>query len=203
LLFAAKSAYQKEEYDLAIEHCQRLLRERSKSEVAVDAYFYVGECFFAKKDYLKAIEIYKEFTQTFKGSYLEVDAYERWGDCLYLMGQYQEALERFERSLEVEKNARLVYKLAKSLKRMKRLEEAVDHFTKVFYEYPNEVQWVEKALFEAAECHEDLGRYGEAKILYEKIVELGSSGVEKALRRIRHVNEILNQEGSGAMRKSA
>ncbi|RKY55102.1 MAG: hypothetical protein DRP89_03920 [Candidatus Neomarinimicrobiota bacterium] len=69
------AAFERKKWDKAVENFNMALLNSPGGELADDAQFYLGECYFNKKEYLLAISEYQQLTERYTYSPLVEDAY--------------------------------------------------------------------------------------------------------------------------------
>jgi len=94
-------AFGKKKWEKAIENFSMALLNSPGGELADDAQFYLGECYFNKKEYLLAISEYQQLTERYTYSPLVEDAYYKIAVSYFkLSPKYQLAQESTLKSLQ-------------------------------------------------------------------------------------------------------
>ena len=75
------------------------------------------------------------------------------------------------------------------MKKIGQKAEAIEFFTRVFYDFPKDVFFAQRAMMDSGECLEDLDRLEEARIVYTKAVDLKGEMKNKAEARIERLDQ--------------
>lgn len=95
----ALTCYQNGDHETAIQLFRQLLNEDKYHELADNAQYWIGECFYSMKQYRRAIvEFEKVFA--FKNSNKEDDAQFKLGLCYAAMGERNKAIDEFQRLID-------------------------------------------------------------------------------------------------------
>lgn len=95
----ALTCYQNSDHETAIQLFRQLLNEDKYHELADNAQYWIGECFYSMKQYRRAIvEFEKVFA--FKNSNKEDDAQFKLGLCYAAMGERNKAIDEFQRLID-------------------------------------------------------------------------------------------------------
>ncbi|HDP69059.1 MAG TPA: tetratricopeptide repeat protein [Candidatus Marinimicrobia bacterium] len=95
----ALTSYQNGDHETAIQLFRQLLNEDKYHELADNAQYWIGECFYSMKQYRRAIvEFEKVFA--FKNSNKEDDAQFKLGLCYAAMGERNKAIDEFQRLID-------------------------------------------------------------------------------------------------------
>ncbi|MDP3981138.1 MAG: tetratricopeptide repeat protein, partial [Chlamydiota bacterium] len=193
LFWAGRSYYNLTNYEEARKIFDVYRTRFPNKSTAYESLFYMSDCYFMQKKYDKAIEIYQQLVESAPGGYIFSEVYERWGDCLLLLHAYNEAWRIYDQAIVLGENVRILFKKARAYRLMGNLEDAIDTFLQIVYRYPDQTYWYIKAVFETAECYEDMGQYERAATLYQKVVELNKERVDEAKERIERLEKWLGR----------
>ena len=90
-----------EKYRLSLGKFEDIRNNYSGTSSAIEASFYIGDCYYHLREYDKAIDYYNQFlNNSGKGDYLRYFAFEGLGYCYEEKGNYEKALENFKQSME-------------------------------------------------------------------------------------------------------
>lgn len=95
----ALTCYQNGDYEAAIQLFRQLLNEDKDHELADNAQYWIGECFYSMKQYKRAIVEF-ENVFSFKNSNKEDDAQFKLGLCYAAMGEREQAVDEFQRLID-------------------------------------------------------------------------------------------------------
>ncbi len=96
----ATQSYQQGKYDVARKEFQEFATKYPKSELADNALFSVGECYFAEKKYQDAIEVYQQVLDRYPKGDRIPHALLKQGTAFQQMGDHTAARILYERLLE-------------------------------------------------------------------------------------------------------
>lgn len=188
-------AFNKKKWDKAIDHFTLVVINSPGGELADDAQFYIGECYFGRKEYLLAISEYRQLVDRYAYSvYVEEAAYKialsqfksapryqlQQDYSLMALQSFQDFIDtypssRFSADAEqkiVEIRAKLARKLFESGKLYRKLQEwpaAIIYLDKVLELY-YDTEWAEKARLEKAYCLIRLRRFDQYELLFKEIL---------------------------------
>jgi tol-pal system protein YbgF len=91
----AYSDYSMGKFELACSGFQSFVDKYSDAELAPQAQFYIGECFYSRSMWLQALEEYKKVEEHYRGSDLVSSARLKMGLCYELLGKKNEASNVF------------------------------------------------------------------------------------------------------------
>lgn len=95
----ALTYYQNGDHEAAIQLFRQLLNEDKDHELADNAQYWIGECFYSMKQYRRAIVEF-ENVFSFKNSNKEDDAQFKLGLCYAAMGEREQAVDEFQRLID-------------------------------------------------------------------------------------------------------
>jgi len=180
----------KKRWDRAIEAFTMLLINSPGGELADDAQYYMGECYFNKKEYLLAISEYQQLVERYTYSPLVEDGYYKIALSYFLLSpkysrdqentykaliQLQDFIDTFPGSRhrpEIEQKietlrAKLARKLFESGRLYRKLEEwepAIVYLDNMLEKY-YDTEWAVQAKIEKAYCLIQLRRFDEYQAL--------------------------------------
>ncbi len=188
----AKIALEKKHYDTAIDNFNMVLLNSPGGELADDAQYYLGECYFLKKDYLLAVSEYQQLTERYSYSPLVEQGYYKIAlsyfeqspkypleqvSTLRALQQFQDFIDAYPASefrpeaeqkiIEIrDKLARKVYESGVLYRKIEQFEAAIFYQDKMLEEF-YDTKWVVPANLEKAHCYIRLRKFDE----YRNIVE--------------------------------
>lgn len=189
-------AFNKKKWDKAIEYFTLVVLNNPGSDLADDAQFYIGECYFNRKEYLLAIAEYQKLTERYPYSSLVEDASYKIALSQFKNApQYQldqeytlKALQSFQDFVETYSNSkyrpaaekmiieirnrlgRKLFESGRLYRKLREWESAIIYFDKVFELY-YDTDWVMPAYLEKAYCLIRLRRFDE----YEQVRQILNS----------------------------
>ena len=125
-------------------------------------------------DFFNAQRMLKRVLEEYPQSEIIYRAQLALGKLYYNTSQFAEALNEFRLIVTKQKNeiaAEAQYWIGQTLFQQQKYTEAAVEFLKVKYLYPGYVDWVVRAIYQAALVNEKQKRYGEARLLYQTIIK--------------------------------
>lgn len=170
--------FEKKKWEKAIENFNMVLLNSPGGELADDAQFYLGECYYNKKEYLLAISEYQQLTERYSYSPLAEEAYYKIALSYFeLSPKYQldqeysyKALTEFQEFIETyagsdwrldaeekieEIRNRLAHKLyaaGKLYRKLHQWDSAIIYFENMLESY-YDTKWITPAKLEMAHCY--------------------------------------------------
>ena len=89
----AYELYNLGEYQSSIEHFNLFLARNASSDLADNAKYWVGECYYAMGDYAQALQAFVVILREYSGGNKVPEAYLRTGYCYESLGEQDKALE--------------------------------------------------------------------------------------------------------------
>jgi outer membrane protein assembly factor BamD len=186
--------FNKKKWDKAIEHFTLVVINTPGGELADDAQFYLGECYFGRKEYLLAISEYEQVINRYAYSeYVEEAAYKIALAELKSSPRYQleqeyslKALQSFQDFLDTYPNsrfkadaeqkiteirsklARKVFESGRLYRKLQEYSAAIIYLDKVLEQY-YDTEWAEKARLEKAYCLIRLREFDQYELLLKEI----------------------------------
>lgn len=188
-----EKAFKKQQYEKAIDNFNMVILNSPGGELADDAQFYLGECYFKKKDYLLAVSEYQQLTERYSYSPLAEQAYynvalsyweqspkyplEQQSTVRALQG-FQDFIDSYPASelrLQAEqkitdirnKLARKVFESGKLYRKLEKFDSAILYLDKMLEEY-YDTDWAVYANIEKAHCYIRLRQFDK----YEEMLNL-------------------------------
>jgi len=187
--------FSKKKWDKAIEHFTLVVINTPGGELADDAQFYLGECYFGRKEYILAISEYEQVINKYAYSeYVEEAAYKIALSELKSSPRYQleqeyslKALQSFQDFLDTypqskfkaeaelkigeirSKLARKVFESGRLYRKLQEYKAAIIYLDKVLEQY-YDTEWAEKARLEKAYCLIRLREFDQYELLLKEII---------------------------------
>ncbi len=206
LVWAARSAYGEADFTGAVETVARLIREYPQSLRRVEARLVQAEALMELARFDEAVLVLDQVVGQAPDSEWGGQARLRKGDCLFALGadntlRYQEAMDVYrdllqQASLTPTVVLQLHYKVGRCLEKMKRVDEAIDHYySEVMLRYQNERArgvWYDessaslyvRSAFNIAELYEQKGQPEQAVNVLQRLIQSGVPGGDEAGQRI-------------------
>jgi outer membrane protein assembly factor BamD len=213
----AKIALEKKRYETAIDNFNMVLLNSPGGELADDAQYYLGECYFKKKDYLLAVSEYQQLTERYSYSPLAEEGYYKIALSYYMQSPkysreqtstlralqyFQDFIDAYpaseyrpdaEQKIRAIRNklARKIYESGKLYRKLEYFDACIfyqDEMLEEFYD----TDWVIPALLEKAHCYIRLRQFDE----YHAIVNnLSKSEVTPEIeKRLGKQEKLYNRE---------
>jgi len=187
--------FNKKKWDKAIEHFTLVVINTPGGELADDAQFYLGECYFGRKEYILAISEYQQVIDKYAYSaYVEESAYKIALSEMKSSPRYQleqdysmKALQSFQDFLDTYPNskfkkdaeqniteirsklARKVFESGRLYRKLMEYKAAIIYLNKVLEQY-YDTEWAEKARLEKAYCLIRLREFDQYELLLKEII---------------------------------
>jgi len=189
-----QEAFNKKRWDKAIENFTLVVLNSPGGDLADDAQFYLGECYFNRKEYLLAISEYQRLTERYIYSPLAEDAnykialsqfkeaprYQRDQEyALSALQSFQDFIDTYPNSKyypEAERKigeirsrlARKMYESGRLYRKLEQWESAIIYLDKTLELY-YDTEWITKAKLEKAHCLIRLRQFDQYQQLLKEI----------------------------------
>jgi tetratricopeptide (TPR) repeat protein len=132
LIYKAQLEIQNQNYDVAIEDCNKAIELDS---TFIDAYFHIGLANNEKHDYDTAISYFKK-SLDLSSNYAK--SWNHMGFSYEKLGQFDKAIDSYKKAVEFEANYALAYyNLANAYKQQKQFDNAIKSYEKATKIDPN------------------------------------------------------------------
>ncbi|HDP69102.1 MAG TPA: outer membrane protein assembly factor BamD [Candidatus Marinimicrobia bacterium] len=208
-----EEAFQKKRYDKAIDNFNMVLLNSPGGELADDAQYYLGDCYFEKKEYLLAASEYQQLIERYSYSPLVEKAYFQVAlsyfeqspkypldqqSTVRALQYFQDFIDAFpaselrpeadEKITDIRnKLARKVFESGKLYRKMQYYDSAILYLDKMLDEY-YDTKWAVFAHLEKAYCYIRLRQFDQYREML-KIVDryAKTPEIEKYLRSLERV----------------
>jgi tetratricopeptide (TPR) repeat protein len=211
LVWAARAAFGEADFTGTVEGVARLVREYPQSLRLIEARIVQVDALMELARFDEAVLVLEHVIEQSQDSEWVGQARLRKGDCLFALGadnsvRYQEAMHAYrdllqQSSLTPTLVLQLHYKVGRCLEKMKRVDEAIDHYySEVMIRYQNERSrgvWYDdtgtslyvRAAFNIAELYEQKGLPEQAVSVLQRLIQSGVPGGDEARQRIERLRK--------------
>lgn len=145
-----------------------------------------------------ALETYQKIADTI--SEYRRDALLKIGKIYEQRDQPQQAIAIYRQALQSERsesdisNAELLFAIGDNYESLNNDEAAVEEYLKIVYLNDSENSWIIKAYLRTARIFENQEQWEQAKVTYQKILELNSEESKYAQERIDWISNVVNHQ---------
>lgn len=181
----------KEELDQAVNAFKHIDNTQAP-ELYAKARLAIADIFAKDLDQDSAIQTYQNIGNA--SPEFKRDAYIKIAEVYKKANNYEQALAAYKTALQAKAttsertNAELQFFIADAYQLLNQQDDAVDAYLKISYLYPKAVYWITKAYLRAARIFEDREQWDQAKITYEKIIQLNTEESKFAQERLDWIN---------------
>ncbi len=178
--------FAKREYDKALNVLKRI--DRKDIELYAKARLAIAEIFSRKLEPNSAIDTYNSIIKN--SPEFKRDAYVKIAEIYKGLGDYDKAISAYNSALSAKlgrsrtEAVEIRFLIGDAYELMGKPLKAVEAYFKIPYLYRNRIHWVVKAYLNIAKIFENEGKWGEAKKIYEKVIELHTDEAKFAKERI-------------------
>lgn len=213
----AEAALKKKKWDSAIDNFNMVLLNSPGGELADDAQYYLGECYFNKKEYLLAVSEFQQLTERYSYSPFVEESYYKialsyfeqspkypleQASTLRALQNFQDFIDAYPASelrMQAEekigkirnKLARKVYESGKLYRKMEEWRSAVFYLDKMLEEF-YDTDWAIPAILEKAHCYIKLRQFDEYKSIVSNIRKSEQS--PEVVERLHYLNRLYAKE---------
>ncbi len=196
----AKAQQELKLYESAAESYRRVVTEFPTGRLVTASLRGMGQVLTQAGRKAEAKRAWQELIERAPKDPASVEAHMELGLLLQSEGEHHKAIEQLGKALtqgSPEIAARAQYEIGRSYTLLKDYQQGVLELLKVPYLYPQQKQWVERALFQAAANYEQEGKWRDALALYQKIVKEVTTQ-ESRERASQKVEQLKKKLDSGA-----
>ena len=186
-------------YDEAIESFKKVDPSEDRNLYA-KAKLAIADIFSQEIEPETAVETYKNIIES--SPEYKRDAFVKIAEYHKKAENYEEALKEYKQAIKSDKglskieNAELQFSIADCHELLNQNEKAIDEFLKIPYLYPQSISWIVRGYLHIARIFEHIEKWEEAKMIYNKIIELEVEEAKYAKERLGWIEEniILNKQ---------
>ena len=175
LLFIKGEASSKlEDFDLAISSYQLIIKANKTRKWTAHALFNLGNIYVLRRDLEKVKEVFHRITEDFPGSPLSPIASFRLGIIYFDEGNFEKALDAFALALNADDKrvlAEAYFRRGEIYFKQANYAKAMENFKTIEGQLKDQMPWYELAQFELGNIQRQLGKIGEAKTAYKKVLD--------------------------------
>jgi len=213
----AETAFKKKRWESAIDNFNMAILNSPGGELADDAQFKLGECYFNKKEFLLAVSEYQQLTERYSYSPFVEEAYYKIALSYYkqspkypldqvsslrALQSFQDFIDSYPASelrqsaenqiIDIRnKLARKVFESGKLYRKMEEWQSAIIYLDKMLEEF-YDTDWVVKAKLEKAHCYIKLRQFDQYQALIEEIQKKEKSFEEE--ERLNSLKRLYERE---------
>ncbi len=169
----------------------KLIDDPKDKEVYAKAKLAIADIFSKELDPENAIKTYQNIALSCPD--FKRDSYVKIARLYQSNQNYTKTIEAYQNALSAEiglsefKNAELQFNLGDVYELLNNPEQAVEAYLKIPYLYPKEISWVTKAYLRVARIFEDKGDWENARVIYQKVVDLKTDEMKFAQERLEWI----------------
>jgi TolA-binding protein len=185
-------------YDQAISLFEQLRENFPDHDLSATATYKIGQAFLEQGNYVQAQSFFSRVLNETQDSRTEnlariglARAYIAVKRFPVAIGEIEKVLAQADREIAAEAQ----FYLGMAYKGQNAFQEAVVSFLKTKYLYPSETDWIVRGIYQAALCNEELGRLGDARRLYQSILNDYASKTEYVEKAQERLQDLVGKEG--------
>jgi TolA-binding protein len=165
----------KENLNNARDHFQRLVKEYPKENLAVDAQYIIGQCYFRLEQYEDSNRELKKFVDKNPKHELAGEAWYKIGFSYGQLKNWKDAVSAYDHVINNPKSKLIVdalYQKATSLYNLKKYDEAIKIDQRIIKEYPNNKNNLDvAALYDMAWIYDETKKVEQAFEAFKEIAD--------------------------------
>ncbi len=180
----------KGKFEKAGESFNAILKSSAAGDIRERALFALAASKYDEKDLSGSIEKLDQFLKEFPESKVRGKALAKAAAISKSMGDMDRAVWYLKNALTTENNesnAQIQYEIAEAIEAKGMPGEAAEEYLKVPYVYPAGAFWAVRAELKCAQIFERLGKFEDAKRLYEKLAAMDVEESKLARQRIEWI----------------
>ncbi len=195
-LYRADLLFQRKEYQKAIGLYQDIQDRFPSHPNTALAGYKIGLAYLEQNDYQNAQSTFSRVINSDSDSRATHLARIGLAQVFITLKRYPAALEQLEAIVakadpDIAAQAQVL--MGDAYRGQNDLQAAIVAYLKTKYLYGNQTAWVAKSLYSAAQCNEELGRMGDARRLYQNILNNYASETEWAQNAKNRLNSLVGQ----------
>lgn len=186
----------KEQFGQAIQVYRQLLSEYPDHELAGKALCDIGLIHLHNEDFVQAQTVFNKALNRETTTEIRNAASIGLATTYIEIKRFPKAIDLLEDVLKTSDSkaaAQAQFLLGKSYAGQQNDQEAIVAYLKTKYLYGSERRWVAKSIYHAGECNEKLGRYSDARRLYQSILNEYSDQDELVQKARKRINDLIGK----------